>query len=99
MLHTVDDDDLVGLDDLVDDPVIASAGGAEAFELAEEGLAEPLRVGGDRSQDRFEGGGSHPLGQSMEMAETFGGDLDFVQVPASDVVPQPQPLAFGCLEA
>ena len=98
MLHTVDDDDSVVLDNLVDDPVVASPSGPKTREFAEKRLAEPPRVGGDRSQDRLEGGGSHLLRQAFEMPEALWGDHYLVQPAASDVVSQAQPLTFSGLD-
>lgn len=95
MLDPVDDDDLVILEDLVDDPVLAPSGGPEPFQFAEEWLAEPLRVAGDRPQDRLECGGPDLIGKAAEMPETFGCDLDLVQRTTSEVIRQPQPLALG----
>ena len=97
MLNAVDEDDFLSLQDLVDDAVVATSGRPEAFEFSEEWLAEPLRIVGDRPQDRLERSGPHLLGQALEMPETLGGDLDLVHRPASDVVPQAQPLALGRL--
>jgi hypothetical protein len=99
MLPTVDDDDSVAFGGLVDDPVVASPSGPETLEFAQKRLAEPRRVGGDGSQDRFEGSGSHLPGQVFEMPEALGGDLDLVQQAASDAVSQAHPLAFRGLDA
>jgi hypothetical protein len=51
MLHTVDQNDLLVFEDLVDDAVATAAGGPKCFEFTDERLAEPGRVLSDRPED------------------------------------------------
>jgi len=97
MLNAVDQNYVVVLEDLVDDAVVASPSRPESFEFSEKRLAEPLRILGDRPQDRLECSGPHLLGQAMEMPESLGGDLDLVQRTVSDRVSQAQPLSLSRL--
>jgi len=79
MLDLIDRSDSLRLEDLLDDLVVTSPGGPESVEFAEETPAETLRTVDDRTQDLFEGGSPHLLGQAKKMPETFGSDLDVVQ--------------------
>lgn len=44
MLYAMDEDDLLLIQDLVDDPVVAATGRVQAFEFTDEWLAETFRV-------------------------------------------------------
>lgn len=78
MLDAVHDCESLYIVDLVDDAIVAAAGDAKAFELADEWLAEPLRVLGERAGDRRCDGGSYLLGKPVERARAFGCDLELI---------------------
>ena len=50
MLNPMDYDDLFVLEDLVDDPVVATTGRSQAFELAEQWFTEPSWILGNGSE-------------------------------------------------
>jgi hypothetical protein len=51
MLHTVDQNDLIVLEDLVDDAVVATSRRPQALESTNQRLAKSVRVLSDRSED------------------------------------------------
>jgi len=51
MLHTVDQNNLLIFEDLVDDAVVTAAGRPETLEFADQRPAQPIRVLSDRSED------------------------------------------------
>ena len=86
MLHTVDQNDLVVFEDLVDDAVVATSRRPKTLKFASERLAEPVRVLSNRSEDRLQCSVAHLLRKSIEMTETLSRDLDLVHPATSDVV-------------
>lgn len=61
MLHSVDEYDLFGLEDLVDDPVVAASRRVQPFEFSKQRLAQTSRVPGDWAENCCEGRFSHLL--------------------------------------
>ncbi len=88
VLDAVDQNDLVIRENLVDDAVIAATGGMQAFEFANQRLAEPLRVLGDCLNDRRQRSLSNLWWEQVQVPETLRRDLNLVHVRASDVVPE-----------
>jgi hypothetical protein len=91
-LDAVDQDDLFVFNDFVDDPIIAAPRRLEPGELANQRLAQPLRVVGDRPEDGLKGGMANLLGKPVEMTQALGCDLDLVHPPALGVISQGEPL-------
>ena len=75
MLDSVNQDDLIVIEALVDDAVVAAAGGLETVEFADERYPEPLRILNKWAEDGLEGSVSNLVGQSVEMAQAFRCDL------------------------
>lgn len=65
--------------DFVDDSIVAASRGVETFKLTDERMPEASRVLSDRTQDRLEGCRADLLGESIEVPEALGSDLDLVQ--------------------
>ncbi len=99
MLHTVDQNDLVVFEDLVDDSVVATSRRPQALEFTKEWLAEPVRVLGDRTEDGLQGSVAHLLRELVEMAEPLSSDLDLVHPATSDVILETDPLALFSVSA
>jgi len=78
MRRSMHHDYVRGLIDLVDDPEVSAPRRAEALELSAKSLARPIRLLGNRAEDRFEHGRPDLLGKTVEVSEAFGGDLDLV---------------------
>ena len=95
VLNAVDQHRLIFFEDLVDDPVVPAPGGPETFEFTDKWLPEPLGVLGDRPEDGRECGVPNLVRQSVEVAQTLGGDLDLIHEVGSDVVAQAKPFALG----
>lgn len=94
VLDSVDDNGGLRFEDLVDDAVVAASRRAKTLEFAYERFAEPLGVFGDRAEDGLQCGASHLVGESVQMTQTLGSDLDLVHEVASDVIAETQPLTF-----
>jgi hypothetical protein len=62
MRRAVDEDDPLALEDLVDDAKIPAPCGVKALKLTAERLPGPIRVDGDRVEDRGEDRGACLLG-------------------------------------
>jgi hypothetical protein len=88
MVHTVDKNDLVVFEDLVDDAVVATPRRPQTLEFTSERLSEPVRVLSDRSEDRLQRSPAHFVRESFERTETLTCDLDLVHSATSDVVPE-----------
>lgn len=88
MLHSVYESDLSLIEGPVDDAIVTPSSRAEAFQVADERFPEAMPVRGDRTEDRLERGMSHLVGESVEVAETVGGDLDVVHRRDLHVVAQ-----------
>jgi len=50
------------------------------MQLADEGLANASGFVGDGTQHELDRGVAHPVGESVEVSETLGCDLDLVGV-------------------
>ena len=87
MLHSVDQNDLVIFEDLVDDAVVATPRRPETLEFSDERLAESVRVVRNRAEDGFQCSVPYLLRELVEMAEALSRDLDPVHPATSDVVP------------
>ena len=68
MLDSVNQDGLIVIEALVDDAVVAAAGGSETVEFADERFSEPLRILNKWAEDGLQGSVSNLVGQSVEMA-------------------------------
>ena len=62
MLNSVDQHDLLIFEDLIDDPVVATAGRMQPFELAEEAFPESLGVLRNRAKRSSQGRIAYLLG-------------------------------------
>lgn len=93
MVHTVDQNELVIFEDLVDDAIVATSRRPEALEFTDQRFAEPVRVLGDRPEDRLQRGVAHILRELVEMTEPLSRDLDLVHPATSDVVLETHTLA------
>lgn len=82
VLDSVDQDDVFIVEDLVDDAVVAAAGGTKTVELADQRLSQPPRVVGDGPEDRLESSLAYLGRQAVEMAQTLSRDLDVVHLLA-----------------
>jgi len=80
MLNAVDQDDLVVLDDLIDDPVVPASSRVQSLELSYKWLPQPVRVVCDWAENCCECCFSHVLWKPVQMSKTFGCDLDLVHV-------------------
>lgn len=96
----MDQNNLVIFKDLVDDTVVASRRGVGALELAYQRSPELLRVLSDRPEDCRQGGVPHLIGEPVEATQSLSGVIStsYTEV-VSDLVPQPEPLALGCLSS
>ncbi len=94
MLHTVDQNDLVVVEDLVDNAIVATPRRPKTFEFADERFAEPVRILSNRPEYRLQCSMAHLLGESIEMSETLCCDLDFVHPATSDVALEAYPFAL-----
>jgi hypothetical protein len=93
MMHTVDQNDLVVAEDLVDDAIVTAARRPESFEFTDHRLAGSAWVLSDRPEDGLESSVPHPVRELVEVAETLSRDLDLVHAATSNVVPETHPLA------
>jgi hypothetical protein len=80
MRRAMDQDDALLLQDLVHDPEVPAPRRVEILELAAKRLAGPLRVEGDRIEDRCEDRGAHLFRQPIEVAARLGRRLDGVRL-------------------
>ena len=99
MLHAVDQNELVILEDRKDDAGIATWRRPETLEFTNQRLVEPMRVLSNRSEDGLQCGVAHVLRELVEMAETLSRDLDLVHLATSDAIPKTQPIVLrsvGC---
>ena len=69
MLHMVDQNDLVVLEHLVDDAVVATSRRPQALEFTDQWLSEAVRVVSDRSEDGLQCSVSHFVRERVEMTE------------------------------
>jgi hypothetical protein len=99
VLHSVDQNDLVVIEDLVDDAIVATPRRPETLEFSNERLAEPARVLSDRTVYRLQSSVAHLLRELDEMTETLSRDLDLVHTATSDVIPETDPLALFSVSA
>ncbi len=99
MLHTVDQNDLVVFEDLVDDAIVAASRRPKTLEFANQRLAKSVWVLSNRSEDGLQRCVAHLLGELVEMTETLGRDLNLVHAAALDVVLERQPLALFSIAA
>jgi hypothetical protein len=99
MLHTVDQNDLVVIKDLVDDAIVTTPRRPETLKFSNKGLAEAFRVLSNRSEDGLQGSVAHLLRESIEMAEALSRDLDLVHPATSNVVFETHTLAFVSVPA
>ena len=76
------------LQDLVDDAVVATAGGSQALKFVHQRFADPLGILSHRAEDGGKGCISNLVGQAVEMPQARGRDLDLVHGAASDVIAQ-----------
>lgn len=90
MLHSVNQNDVGLIEDLVDDPIVSASSRIEALQFADQWLPEAMWALGDRAEDRLERGVSYLVGEPVEVAETLGRDLDFVHGGVLNVVAQAQ---------
>jgi hypothetical protein len=94
MLHTVDQNDLVVVEDLVDDAIVTAARRPESFDFTDHRLADPIRVVRNRPEDGLKSSVPHLVRELVETTETLSGDLDLVHAATSDVVLEPHTLAL-----
>ncbi len=99
MLYTMDQNDLVVFEDLVDDAVIATPRRPKTLKFPNERLAAPVRVLSNRSEDGLQGSVAHLLRESIKMAEALSRDLDLVHPATSDVIPEAHPFALLSVSA
>ena len=99
MLYAMDQDDLVVLDDLIDDPVVPSPSRVQSFELSQQGLPQPVRVVCDWAENRCECCLSYLLGQQVQVLKTLGCDFDLIHVRSLDMFLERQLLTASCLIA
>ena len=78
MLDAMGGDDLRGVVDAVDDPVVAAASREEPGELSHERLAQPVRVVCEGAVEHHQGGVSDFGGKLVQVAEPLRGDPDLV---------------------
>jgi hypothetical protein len=93
MLHTVNQNDSVVVEDLRDDAIVATLHLPENPKFTNERLAEPVRLLSNRAEDRLQYSVAHLLGESLETTGTLSRDLDLVHPTTSDVVPETQSVA------
>lgn len=79
MYRSVNEDDSLVLEDLVDDAEVSAARPAEAVELPAQRLAGPMGVDRNRVEDRCDDRGAHLLRQPIELAPRLGCRLDRVR--------------------
>jgi len=82
VLDPMNHNNLLVVNDLVDDPVVTAPRRIEPSEFADQPLAEPMRILGNRPQDGLHGGMAYLAGKPVEMAKTLGCDLDLVHPSA-----------------
>lgn len=78
--------------DLVDHPVVASAGGVHPSKLPYQGLPDTTRCFGDWPDDRLERGRPDLARQPVQVAEPFRRDLDLMHARRLHMIAQAQPL-------
>jgi hypothetical protein len=94
MLHTVNQNDLVVVEDLIDDAIIATSRRPQTLKFSNQRLSEPTRVVRNRPEDGFQCSVPHLLRELVEMAKTLSRDLDRVHPTTSDVIRETNPLAL-----
>lgn len=99
VLNSVDHDDVVMFEDLIDDAVVASSSRSETLEFTHEWFPETQRILGKRSEDGSEGGVADLVGELVEVAKTLRRDLDLVHRVGSDLIAETNPLALGSLSS
>jgi hypothetical protein len=72
-LHSVHDDDLAVIVDLIDHPVVPASGRPEPGQLANQGLANPSWALSDRTKDRLDRGIVDLAGMPVEVPWSFRG--------------------------
>ncbi len=92
-LHTVDQNDSVVVEDLVDDAIVAAPRRPKTLKFPNERFAAPVRILSNRPEDRLQCSVAHLLGELVVMTETLSRDLDLVHAATSHVVLETQPLA------
>jgi len=85
MQHPVDQDDVLLLEDLVDDPVVATPGRPKTFEFSQERLAEPPRMSA-----------IGPRIDSMAAARTFSGKRCRCRSPSGVISTEALLEGFDC---
>lgn len=88
MLNAVNDDYLVFLDDLVDDPVVPTSSRVESLQFACEGLAQLVGVLSDGPKDGRNSGVTNLVRKPVEVSQAFRCDLDVVHAVMSHMVLQ-----------
>ncbi len=78
MLDAMDGDDLHGVVDTVDDPVVATSSREEPGELSHERLTQAVRIVCYRAVERHQGGVSDLGGKLVQVAEPLWRDPDLV---------------------
>jgi hypothetical protein len=99
VLHSVDQDDLIVFEDLVDDAVVATPRRPQSLEFTDQRLAESARVLSDRTEDGLQRRVAHLLREFVEMAETLSRNLDLVHPATSDVILQTHAVTFFSIPA
>jgi hypothetical protein len=93
MLHAVDEHDLLVLEDLIDDSIVAPPGRVQSFEFSKERFPQALWVLCDGPENRCECCRSQLFWKSVQVSKTFRCDLGFVHQVFLDAVFQRQPFA------
>lgn len=86
MLHPVDENDIVVLEDLVDDSIVAPPGRVQPLEFSKQRFPKALRVACYGSQNRCDCCLSHLFWKSVPVSKTFRCDFDFVHQVFLDAV-------------
>jgi hypothetical protein len=97
MLHPMDHDGLVVLEDLIDDSVVTTTSRVQPFELPQQWLPETLWVVGNGAENRCECCFSCLLRKAVQVSKTLRSDLDFIHTRFLGVVLEPKPLAASGL--
>ena len=99
MLHTVDQNDLVIFEDLVDDAIVATPRRPKTLRFPNERFTKPVWILSNRPEDRLQCSVAHLFRKSVEMPETLSRDLDLVHRATSDVILETDPLALFSVPA
>lgn len=94
MLNPVDEYHCLILENLIHDPIVAPAGRPKALQLPDQRMAKSVGVVGDRAEYRQQRGVSDFVREPIEMAETFGSDLDLIHEGRSDLIAQLEPFSL-----